>query len=502
MSARRPSLTFCILMSLAGLLVLTWLLFSLFALKTAENDLYAQKSEHGRMLLATFVNQLPDRLPSFPEGMLPLDSPAALYAAKLAEERSLVRLTLVDGNGKVIYTVGKEGSDLHQPLLLPGRQAEEAGRLPGGTVLVRSALVIRDGQTTGRAGLILSLDDEQQRLQRTRSLFTSYFVLDFILLLGLGAFILSRIVVNPVNRLLAATERITGGVYGHRVALSGTSELARLAASFNEMSAALLQKQEEVSSHVTALEHANRELELAREEAVRAEKMASVGLLAAGTAHEIGSPLASIMGYAEILAAESAPDSPQAEYHRRILDGCERIDRIVRGLLEYARPRSPACEELDAGELAGRTVELLQHQGMFKQCRVEVHLSPSLPRIFLDPHQVQQILINLLINAHDAMPEGGTLRVSVEPATAGPGVRIEVADSGAGIPPHLLERIFDPFFTTKEPGRGTGLGLAISAGIARGFGGRITVRSRPGSGSCFTLRLPERGTGCRDATGG
>ncbi|CAH2030694.1 sensor histidine kinase [Trichlorobacter ammonificans] len=501
MPAWRPSLTFCILTSLAGLLLLTWFLFSLFALKTAENDLYAQKSEHGRMLLSTFVNQLPDRLPTFPEGMLPLDAPAALYAAKLAEERSLVRLTLLDSGGKVIYTVGKEGSDLYQPLLLPGRQAEEAGMLPDGNALVRSALVLREGQVAGRAGLMLSLADEQQRLSRTRRLFASYFVLDFILLLGLGAFILSRIVVNPVNRLLAATERIIGGVYGHRVALSGTSELARLAASFNEMSAALLQKQQEVSSHVAALEQANRELELAREEAVRAEKMASVGLLAAGTAHEIGSPLASIMGYAEILAAEAAPDSPQADYHRRILDGCDRIDRIVRGLLEYARPRSPACEEIDAGELAGRTVELLQHQGMFKQCRVDVRHGASLPRIFLDPHQVQQVLINLLINAHDAMPEGGTLRVSVESAALGQGVRIEVADSGAGIPPQLLERIFDPFFTTKEPGRGTGLGLAISTGIAQGLGGRITVRSQPGNGSCFTLWLPERGTGCREATG-
>lgn len=487
----RPSLTFSILTSLVGLLLLTWLLFSLFALKTAENDLYAQKSEHARMLLSTFVNQLPDKLPAFPADMLPLDSPAAIYAGKLAEERSLVRLTLLDNGGKVIYTVGKEGSDLYQPMILPGRQQEETGILPEGRGLVRSAQVIRDGQIAGRAGLVISLEDEQYRLQRTRQLFTSYFALDFILLLALGGYILSRIVVRPVNRLLAVTEKITGGLYGHRVAVSGTLELARLADSFNQMSESLLQKQQQVTSHVAALERANNELKLAKEEAVRSEKMASVGLLAAGTAHEIGSPLASIMGYAEILAAEAVPGSAQAEYHRRILDGCERIDRIVRGLLDYARPRQPSCERVEPGSLVTETVELLQHQGLFKQCRVEVVCGEELPCLFLDVHQLKQVLINLLINSHDAMPEGGSLNVVVR--RDAPFLLFEIHDSGVGIAPELQERIFDPFFTTKDTGRGTGLGLAISAGIVESMGGRILLQSRQGAGSCFTVRLPLEG---------
>lgn len=488
MPSYRPSLTFSILTSLVGLLLLTWLLFSLFALKTAENDLYAQKSEHARMLLSTFVNQLPDRLPTFPSDMLPLDSPAAVYAGKLAEEPSLVRLTLLDSGGKVIYTVGKEGSDLYQPMILPARQVEEAGILPDGGALVRSAQIVRDGQAVGRAGLVVSLGDEQRRLQRTRQLFASYFALDFVLLLVLGGYILSRIVVRPVNRLLTATEKITGGLYGHTVAVSGTLELARLADSFNQMSETLLQKQQQVMSHVDALEQANNELKLAREEAVRSEKMASVGLLAAGTAHEIGSPLASILGYAEILAAEAVPGSAQAEYHRRIIDGCERIDRIVRGLLDYARPRQPSCEEVDLGALVAETVELLQHQGLFKQCRIAVSCEEALPCLFLDPHQLKQVLINLLINSNDAMPEGGSLKVIVRQEAVF--LLVEIYDSGVGIAPELQEKIFDPFFTTKETGRGTGLGLAISAGIVESLGGRILVKSRPGAGSCFTVRLP------------
>lgn len=486
----RPSLTFSILASLACLLILTWLLFSLLAFKTAENDLYAQKGEHARMLLSTFVNQLPDQLPSFPEGMLSLDAPAVLFASKLAEEPSFERLTLLDKKGKVIYTVGKEGSDLYRPLSLPGRRQEEGAIVAAGTALVRSALVMRNGEIAGRAGMILSLADEQRRIQKTRQLLITYFALDFILLLGLGAFILSRIVVRPVNRLLAATEKITGGVYGHQISVGGSLELARLAESFNIMSATLEQKQREVASHVATLEQVNHDLELAREEAVRSEKMASVGLLAAGTAHEIGTPLASVMGYAEILAQELEQNPSQSDYLQRILDGCAGIDRIVRGLLEYARPKQAASEPVDLAGLLKNTVELLQHQGLLKtvDCTVIAENNPG--PVLLDPHQLQQVLINLLINAHDAMPDGGTLQLVLTQDPAARHQIIQVRDSGVGIAPEHLGRLFDPFFTTKDPGRGTGLGLAISARIIESFGGRITVRSRVGQGSCFTVILP------------
>lgn len=489
----RPSLTFSILASLACLLVLTWLLFSLLAFKTAENDLYEQKGDHARMLLSTFVNQLPEQLPSFPDGMLSLDAPAALFAAKLAEEPSFERLTLLDKGGKIIYTVGKEGSDLYRPLSLPGRQQEEGAILAAGVSLLRSALVVRNGEVVGRVGMILSLAGEQRRIQRTRQLLLTYFVLDFILLLGLGAFILSRIVILPINRLLAATEKITNGVYGHRISVSGALELARLAESFNAMSGVLEQKQQEVTSHVAALEQINHDLQLAREEAVRSEKMASVGLLAAGTAHEIGTPLASVMGYAEILSQELEHDTTQSDYLRRILDGCGRIDRIVRGLLEYARPKQIITEAVDLSLLLQSTVELLQHQGLLKAVTVSVIPQKGLPLVQLDPHQLQQVLINLMINAVDAMPGGGSLQLVLKQGGDTVTQLVEVRDSGVGIAPEHIHRLFDPFFTTKEPGRGTGLGLAISARIIESFGGRITVQSTLGQGSCFTLALPMHG---------
>jgi len=486
----RPSLTFSILASLACLLILTWLLFSLLAFKTAENDLYAQKGEHARMLLSTFVNQLPDQLPGFPEGMLPLNTSAAVYASKLSEERSFERLTLLDKAGKVIYSVGRDGSDLYRPFTLPGRQLEESGIAADGGMLIRSVQVIRNGEQVGRAGLILSLADEQYRIKRTRRLLMSYFALDFILLLGLGAFVLSKIVVAPVNRLLSATEKITDGVYGHQLKVTGSLELARLADSFNAMSSTLEQKQYEVTSHVAMLEQVNRDLQLAREEAVRSEKMASVGLLAAGTAHEIGTPLASVMGYAEILSQELENNPVQTDYLARIMDSCGRIDRIVKGLLEYARPKQAVCEEVNLLQLVRQTVELLQHQGMFKGVQGAVTSEGQISNLMLDPHQLQQVLINLLINASDAMPNGGSLRLVVRQEPEKNMQLLEVWDTGSGIAPQNLGKLFDPFFTTKDPGKGTGLGLAISARIIESFGGKITVQSSLGKGSCFVIHLP------------
>lgn len=442
------------------------------------------------MLLATFVNQLPDQLPSFPEGMLPLSAPAALYAAKLSEERSFERLTLLDKSGKIIYSVGKEGSDLYRPFTQPGRQEEESRVISDGGALTRSMQVIRDGQQVGRAGLILSLEDEQLRIQRTRQLLLTYFGLDFILLLGLGAFILSRIVVAPVNRLLSATEKITGGVYGHQISVTGALELARLAESFNAMSSTLEQKQHEVTSHVAALEQVNLDLQQAREETIRSEKMASVGLLAAGTAHEIGTPLASVMGYTEILAQELEQNPAHADYLARILDSCGRIDRIVKGLLEYARPKQAVYEPVALALLVQDTVNLLQQQGFFRGITLSITTATVTSLVSLDPHQLQQVLINLLINASDAMPSGGEIKLLLDQSGDKKTQLLRVCDIGTGIATQHIDKLFDPFFTTKSPGKGTGLGLAISARIVESFGGRITVQSEVGQGSSFTIHLP------------
>ena len=493
----RLNLTVTILAFLSGLLIMTWLLFSLLALKTAANDLYSQKGEQAGALLAVFAGQLPDEVPVFPDGMLRPDSPAAQFAQRLADDGVITRLSLLDINGKAIYSVGREGSDVYLPFASPLHESGRGGVLPGDSDIVRTVTIKRNNVAVGKAGIVVPLLAEKARLKRSRTLFMSYFAIDFILLLGLGAFILSRIVVTPISRLLSATEKIIDGHYGQSVRISGCAEIARLAESFNDMSRTLLSKQQQVTEHVAALEKANQELRQAREEAVRTEKMASIGLLAAGMAHEIGTPLASIMGYAELLASE-AQDSPAVQdFSRRITSDSVRIDRIVRGLLDYAKPRGTSQDRCQVGRLVSESVEMLKEQGAFKQVQVSISCDEVLPGALIDSHQLQQVLVNLLMNARDAVAENGQIAVRIKRDTApdgvsmvASGIRIDVLDNGTGIPEAHQQRIFDPFFTTKPPGKGTGLGLAISSRIIEGFGGRIAVRSKPGSGTCFTLWLP------------
>lgn len=493
----RPGLTVSILAFLSCLLLLTWLLFSLFAFRTAANDLYDQKASHARMLLTTFVSQLPDTIPTYPDGLIQSNTPAAIYGQKLAEDGDFVRLTLLDRNGKYIYTAGRDGSDVFSPFLKMPTGEEGRFILADGSAIGYVVKIVRNDALVGRAGLVVSLSGEKARLKRSREMFMAYFAIDFILLLGLGAFILSRIVVKPINLLLSATEKITRGHYGHQVSISGSSEMSQLAESFNAMSETLQLKDRQVNTQLAALEKANEELRQAREETIRSEKMASIGLLAAGMAHEIGTPLASIMGYSELLTGSQADNDANSEYVQRITQDCARIDRIVRGLLDYSRPRPAKIEPVDIRQLVLDTIELLSRQGAFKNIEVVPMFNEPLQPAGVDPHQLQQVLINLMLNSRDAMPGGGKLTIgtTTDSKTALPGgaiisIRIDVLDNGSGIPPENLGKLFDPFYTTKPPGKGTGLGLAIVSRIIDELGGRIKVQSKMGTGTCFSLWLP------------
>jgi signal transduction histidine kinase len=364
-------------------------------------------------------------------------------------------------------------------------------------------------------------------VNRSRHLFLAYFILDFFLLLAIGSYLLSRIVIVPIRKLLTATERIAAGEYSHTVPVPGGAELAELAESFNAMLAALRSKQEEAEAYMKSLEQANNDLQVAREETIRSEKLASIGLLAAGMAHEIGTPLAAIIGYSGILRDELEGDAPKSDYLRRIEQESARIDRIVRDLLNYARPTTSEYEEVDVGALLTDTLDMLERQGIFKRIKTSLEVAENIPRLFIDRNQLLQVLINLIVNARDAMPNGGEivvraysremrmapLKSSNVPSYITMGrrkedfqgafrssflsgrsftncVKIEILDSGTGITEQYIGKIFDPFFTTKEPGKGTGLGLSISARIVDAFGGRITVESAEGKGSRFVIWLP------------
>lgn len=479
-SPYRCSLTFAILASLASLLLLTWLLLSIISFKTAEKDLLTAKNTHAATLLKIIIASLPE--PADPALLQPL-------ADALANESDFSGLTLLNDRAEAIYVLGDEqevDSLLLETLKRPAAKSQISAQ--GMQLLVYSP-VIKNGQLKGAARLSLSLSSEYASLARSRTLFLGYFILDFILLLGLGAFILRRIVVAPLEKLLKATERVIAGDYSHPVHLPASREIAGLADSFNSMQLGLKERREEVESHLRSLQTANSALQAARLETLRSEKMASVGLLAAGMAHEVGTPLAGIIGYSGILADELADDPEKSDYLRRIAADAARIDRLVKDLLNYAKPVKPEIERIDVQEFLEDLLAMLERQGVFKRIEVMLNIAAGLPDLYLDRHQLMQVIMNLVINARDAMPDGGEI-IMTAVSDKKESVIISVKDSGEGITPESIDKIFDPFFTTKEPGSGTGLGLAISARLVESFGGTIKVESQLGSGATFTLRLP------------
>ena len=348
---------------------------------------------------------------------------------------------------------------------------------------------------------------------------------DVTVFVVLGRYLIDRLVVRPLQTAVATAEAIAAGEYSRRAPEGETREIAALNQALNRMTDQLLDHQQTLADNVRSLDDTNRLLIATQRDLVQAEKMASIGRLAAGVAHEVGNPLGALLGYASVLRRRNV--DPE------LLDGVERetrrIDAIVRGLLEYSRPTPARREPVDVNDSIRRVLELLRAQGKLDGVEVDLGLADGLPPVSADAHLVDQLFVNLVDNARAALgKEGGriTLRSSLEryhpdrpipfrrqsdppgvsyahlrrprygthrAAEIEPGteiVRVVVADSGSGIAPEHIEAVFDPFFTTRSPGEGTGLGLAIVAGTMADFGGRIDVTSALGGGAVFTLSFP------------
>ena len=236
------------------------------------------------------------------------------------------------------------------------------------------------------------------------------------------------------------------------------------------------------------VEERTAELRAAQQQLVQAEKLASIGQLAAGVAHEINNPIGVILGFAQILVKRT-PDTdpiykPLATIEREGL----RCKQIVQDLLDFARQNKPVLSRVNINDVIDAASDLMPHHANSEKVQVTKTYAPELPLVLADENQLQQVFLNILLNAYQAMPEGGQLRIASR--AVGDEVQAVFADSGAGIPGENLKRIFDPFFTTKEVGEGTGLGLSISYGIVEQHGGTIEVESEVGVGATFVIRLP------------
>ena len=337
--------------------------------------------------------------------------------------------------------------------------------------------------------------------ERTFVLVLLLVALEVGVFLVFGRYLVNRLVLWPLERLVATADAVADGDLGRRAPDAETRDFATLAERLNRMTDHLLDAQGQL---------------------VRSEKLASIGRLAAGIAHEVGNPLGAIGTYVEVLRRRGADPEVVTGVTREV----ERLDRIVRGLLDYARPHEEALAPLDAGAVARGAYGLLEAQGALKPVRARLEIAPDVPRMLGRAHLLEQAIVNLVLNALDAAPGGvvvlgvmawayesrrAVLKRSSDPEQASfprppasrpartefvagqAGVLAYVADSGPGVPSEDGERIFEPFFTTKEPGRGTGLGLAIVARAVHDMGGVVWVDTAREGGAAFKMFFPAAG---------
>lgn len=342
-------------------------------------------------------------------------------------------------------------------------------------------------------------------------------LLDVAAFTAFGATVLRRRVVLPLRRLALAARGIADGGFDARVPEEGPREAAEVAAAFNEMSEALAARTAALEKAVADLRAANGELRQARAGLDRAERLAAVGRLAAGVAHEVGNPMGALLAFVDLAGREPAA---AGEHLARAAREGERVRRILRQLLDFARPGAAAAppRPFDLADAAREAVALVTPQRRYAGLRLEVAVEGDPPPALGEPAGVAQILLNLLLNAADAVLAAGGRRIVVrvrpgalaaregeaperaQARRAPGGVECLVADDGCGIAEADRERIFDPFFTTKDPGEGTGLGLSNSLRLAEEMGGGLELVEPPeGLRTAFALRLPAAATGERPA---
>jgi len=365
----------------------------------------------------------------------------------------------------------------------------------------------------GVLDIVYSLEEIDQTVQRN-TIIMACFALGFVIVAAFCAsFFVHRLVYRPLRDLENGARRISSGDLEHAIPVRGSDEFGQLAASFNTMTAALRESQQELRDWAHTLENKveerSRELRAAELGAARREKLASVGLLAAGIAHELNNPLTGVLTFSSLLRKKLPDGSQDAEDLDLVIRETRRCSLIIRRLLDFAREKTPEMKYADLNSIIRDAVRIVERPAHLHDIEVVLELAPGLPPIWIDEDLIKQVVLNMVVNAQHAIEGKGRItirsrtcpvpRIPEPGAQAVPMVEVSIADTGCGIPAQILQRIFDPFFTTKEVGKGTGLGLSVSHGIVKAHGGAIEVESTVGEGATFRIFLPVAATA--DETG-
>lgn len=346
---------------------------------------------------------------------------------------------------------------------------------------------------SGAVVAVLRIDDQAARAAPLLRLLSLYTGLVALVLLVLAYFALTRLIVRPLDGLTRAAERVAGGARRLTLPETPVPELTELGQSLKTMTEKLIHEEDALLRKIDEVEAATRDLKQAQDRLVRSERLASVGRLAAGLAHEIGNPISALMGMQDLLLAGGLEGPEIQDFLLRMRRETERIHRILRDLLQFARPGADAGlgDEAEAGDVAAAitdTAALVAPQKTLKNVDLHVDLEQDLPPVTMGRAQLVQVALNLVLNAADAVEAGGHVKVIARGEKES--VTLIVEDDGPGVSDQIRERLFEPFVTTKEVGKGTGLGLAVCRGLIEAVGGSISLDASYRGGARFVVTLP------------
>ena len=523
---------------LVAALTVAVFLFTLMVVRNSRDELLQQAISHASQLSEVVIKStrfaMLQNQPSHVDRII----------QDVGVQQDIDRVRILNKNGKVIHSSDKseigtlvdqeaeaclachldEKSMKASPMVGRPRFFTNGGgkHMLGSTAVIRNEPNCSSGNCHADAGsqsVLGVLDivyplEQIDRTIRTTTIKIVLLALGFVILAAiLVSVLVQRIVYRPLGDLKEGSDRVAEGDLEQPIPVRSDDELGQLAQSFNGMTKALRKSRAELQQWGRTLEQkveaATHDLQIAEAETARSEKLASVGLLAAGIAHELNNPLTGVLTFSHLVRKQMPDGSPEAEDLDLVIQETKRCAAIIRRLLDFAREKAPEKNYSDINELIRETSHLISQSAQLADIDIILDLDEALPTVWVDEDLVKQVIMNMLVNAQHAIEGGGRITVrssvrqdvqSADGEEAAPMVEVSITDTGCGISEENLQRIFDPFFTTKGVGKGTGLGLSVSHGTMKAHGGLIEVESELEVGTEFRIFLPLGGNG-RDAQG-
>jgi signal transduction histidine kinase len=495
------------------ILLLAMILLDIVVIRIAERDLLKAEIKRGIVLLRTIEQ---DMVTSYKKQ-------AAIYPTykslrHLLDETRFSAAIIMNGYGKVLFETEIRQED-RKTLVSQARKSLQSGEnstfisgarwrilpIKRGALFLASP-IMHEKRIVGAACVHIPLRYMYITIIHSQKILLSYILLNTLFLALFGFYLIYRSTIRPINRLVRRAEEFKGGEAFFLSPETEQNEFGKLSRALNLMLRRLEDNREELKSSITSLEVANLELRQAQEEIIRSEKLASVGRLASGVAHEIGNPIGIVLGYIDLLKGNDLKKGDRRDFINRIENEIDRINRTIKNLLDFSRPSKGEVREVSVHQTIVDMLDMLKPQPMMSDIEVVLDHQATKDTVLADPDKLKQVFLNILMNAIDSMEADQTkdgsqdkvlsIRTRVVSETQpdrrknGNRVQIEFIDNGPGIQVEDLNRVFDPFYTTKEPGKGTGLGLSVSLRIVEDMGGDITAKSEEGKGTTLIVILP------------